>query len=265
MTDELSAASIGEALTTRYLGRKLIYLESATSTQVQAHHEAEAGAVEGTTVVANEQTAGQGRFQRSWVSPRGDDILVSFILRPSAAELLKLNMVATLAVVRAIRVTTGLEATIKWPNDVQIGGKKLSGIIVDTALRAGAVQHAIVGIGLNVGLDPSEHTEIAEIATSLSREMDASVARLPVLARLLLEAEELYETVKAGSSLLSEYRGHLSTLGQSVRLTWPGDPAKVSLLGEGVAEDVDEEGALLLRHADGTLERMIAGEVSLRP
>ena len=264
MKDELSAASVREALATRYVGRNLIYLDSTTSTQDRARWEAEAGAPEGTTVVADEQTAGRGRFQRSWVSPRGRAIYLSLVLRPRPAELLKLNMVASLAVARAVRAVTGLEPQIKWPNDVQLSGKKLAGMLVDTAMQEGSVDYAVVGIGLNVGLDPSQHPEIADIATSLSWELHSPVQRLPVLSALLLYLEKLYESVKRGESLLAEWKPCLGTLGQSVRVTWPGDAEKKSLVEEGIAEGVDEEGALLLRRADGSVARVIAGEVSLR-
>ena len=268
MTDplggDLSAASIEGALATRYMGRSLLYLDSTSSTQDRAHEQAKAGAPEGMVVVADEQTAGRGRFERSWVSPRGRAILLSVVLRPSPAQLLKLNMVSSLAVVRAVRKGAGLEARVKWPNDVQVGGKKLAGIIVDAAFQDGGVGYAVVGIGVNVGLDPAEHAEIAEIATSVAKEMNAPAQRLPILAGLLLELESLYETVKLGESLLSEWKGCLSTLGQSIGVTWPGDAQGRGMVKEGVAEDVDEEGALLLRRADGSLARVVAGEVSLR-
>ena len=190
MKDDLSAASIRKALATRYVGRNLIYLDSTTSTQDRARREAEAGAPEGTTVVADEQTAGRGRFQRSWLSPRGRAIYLSLVLRPGPAELLKLNMVASLAVARAVHAVTGLGPKIKWPNDVQLSGKKLAGMLIDTAMRESSVDYAVVGIGLNVGLDPSQHPEIADIATSLSWEMQSPVQRLPVLSALLLEMEK---------------------------------------------------------------------------
>jgi len=263
MSDDLSQETISAALATRYLGRNLIYLDVTTSSQDRARQEALAGAPEGTTIVADSQTSGHGRFQRSWVSPPGSDIYMSLILRPGPAELLKLNMVASLAVVRAVRQTTGLEARIKWPNDVQIGGRKLSGMMIDASLTGDRPDFAILGIGLNVRLDPLDHREIAEIATSLFRELGTDPGRLNILIALLGEIERLYDTVKAGHSLLQNWKRSLITLGQNVRVTWPGDPAK-DIFEEGVAEDVDEEGALLLRKQDGSLARMVAGEVSLR-
>ena len=262
--DDLSPEAIQLSLATRYVGRNCIYLASTTSTMDRAHQEAKGGALEGTIVVAEEQTAGRGRFQRPWVSPRGNAIYLSVILRPELPHLLKLNMVASLAVVRSVRRETGLEPRVKWPNDVEIGGKKLCGILIDTAVTAEAVDYAILGLGVNVALDPAQHPEIAGIATSLSQALGRPVRRLPVLASLLLELEALYETVRRGGSILGEWRSCLNTLGRTVQVTWPGEQEEKPVAEEGVAEDVDEEGALLLRRADGTQARVVAGEVSLR-
>ena len=259
--DDLSLAVVEEALVTRYMGQDFIYLDSAPSTQDRARQEALAGASEGTMVLAEEQTEGRGRFGRAWVSPRGSALLLSIILRPAIEILPQLNMVASLAVVRAVAAETGLKTQIKWPNDVQIGGKKLAGMLIDTEVTSDGVNFAVIGIGLNVALDPSEHPEIADIATSLSHEMGRRVRRLGLLRELLTATEDLYETVKSGASLLDEWRTAMATLGQDIRVRWPGDEGET--VEEGRAEDVDEEGALLLRRADGTIARVVAGEVSL--
>lgn len=263
-SDGLSREAIQQALATRSIGRNCIYLVSATSTMDRAHEEARGGAPEGTIVVAEEQTAGRGRFQRPWVSPKGSAIYLSVVLRPELPHLLKLNMVASLAVVRSVRAETGLEPRVKWPNDVEIGGRKLCGILIDTALKGNAVDYAILGIGVNVGLDPARYPEIAGTAASLSQALGRPVRRLPILGALLLELEALYAAVRRGESVLGEWRRCLSTLGRQVQVTWPGDPEKRSLAEEGTAEDVDEEGALLLRRPDGVRVRVVAGEVSLR-
>lgn len=262
--DDLSLASIEEALVTRYVGQSFIYLDSTTSTQDRAREEARQGAPEGTMVITDEQTAGRGRFGRSWVSPRANSLYLSLVMRPSQQQLMALNMVAGLAIVRAVREATGLEARIKWPNDVQLSGKKFAGILIDTELSQKGVEYAIIGVGLNVTLDPAQHPEIADIATSLSFDKKEPVRRMPVLQALLTSIEELYEATKRGESLLPEWKRSLATLGRKVRVTWPGNTDKKSLVEEGVAEDVDEEGALLLRKDDGTLIKVVAGEVSLR-
>ncbi len=257
----LSAEAIRAGLPTRSIGRRVVYQTSVTSTMDVATAEARRGAPEGTIVVADHQTQGRGRFQRAWVSPPGASVYLSIVLRPAPERLLALGIVASLAVARAVERETGLRPSIKWPNDVEIGGRKLAGILVDSVMKDAGVEFAIVGIGLNVTLDPSRHPEIAATATSLARELGRPADRLAVLRALLVELDALYDQTNAGQSLVAEWRARLSTLGRRVRVTWPGDPSSAE---EGVAEDVDADGALLLRRDDATLARLIAGEVSLR-
>ncbi len=259
----LSLERIQAGLRTRRFGRRLVYRETLSSTMDLAAEEARAGAPEGTAIVAGRQTKGRGRFQRAWVSPPGENIYLSLVLRPALGHLPRLGIVAALAVVRAVERQPGLRATIKWPNDVELHGRKLAGILIDSTLRPGGVDYAIAGIGLNVNLDPSQHPEIATIATSLAQAAGRPLDPAPVLQALLEEFEALYERPDL-PGLLPEYRQRLNTLGKRVRVTWPGDRADKSLDEQGVAEDVDEDGALVLRRDDGSLVKLPAGEVSLR-
>jgi BirA family biotin operon repressor/biotin-[acetyl-CoA-carboxylase] ligase len=153
---------------------------------------------------------------------------------------------------------------VKWPNDVQVNGRKLAGMLIDAAGSGQGVSHAIVGIGLNTGLDPDAHPDIAAIATSLSRELGRPVARLPVLVALMREIEAQYEAAKAGRPLVPEWRRHLVTLGKRVRVSWQGTAGAPGWTEEGLAEDVNGEGSLLLRRDDGSLVALSGGEVSLR-
>ena len=222
-----------------------------------ARREARKGAAEGTVVLADKQVAGRGRLGRAWLAPPGN-IALSIILRPSAAHLPGLIMVASLAAVHTIEEVTGLRPQVKWPNDVLIQGKKVCGILVEGELRGGAVEHAIIGIGMNIKLDPSAYPEISATATSLSAELGREVSRLDVIDRLLVELERLYIAFKAGEPVYREWRSRLETLGRSVTVKW-GDGVE-----QGVAESVDEDGGLLLRRSDGVLVRVVAGDVSLR-
>ena len=261
--DGVSAPQIAAGLLTNYLGKNLVCLDQATSTQDRAKIEAESGAPDGTAVLADEQTQGRGRFQRTWVSPKGGAILLSLILRPSPDVAASLPIVTSLAVAKAVRQATGLHAGIKWPNDIQIGGKKLAGILLDATLRGERIEYVIAGIGLNVGIDPAVHPDIADIATSLSREAGRPVGRLPVFSRVMQEMESLYDTAKRGESLVDEWKTLLVTLGQRVRVTWQPAAGAIGWQEDGVAEDVDGKGALLLRKADGSLITVSGGEVSL--
>ena len=165
---------------------------------------------------------------------------------------------ASLATSRCIEKATGLTTAIKWPNDVLINGKKVSGILIESALRGQAVDWAVVGIGINVNFDPKSFPEIADIATSLSAELGRKVSQLQVLLNLLDEIEQLYMTLREGRSIHEEWRNRLETLGKQVEVTF-GDHVEA-----GCAESVDDDGSLLLRRSDGTLISIIAGDVSLR-
>jgi BirA family biotin operon repressor/biotin-[acetyl-CoA-carboxylase] ligase len=167
-------------------------------------------------------------------------------------------MVAALAVARSIEKLTGLEPAIKWPNDVLIDGKKVSGVLIESDVQGDTVNYAIVGIALNVNLDPSSIPEISETATSLKQVLGREVSRFHVLESLLGEFEKLYQALRRGEPIDSEWRRRLETLGKKVAVRC-GDELK-----EGYAESVDDEGNLLLRCPDGSMVTIAAGDVTLR-
>ena len=255
--NSLSSASITNNLETRFIGQRVIYYPSLTSTMEVAKREAQQGAAEGTIIIADEQTAGKGRMKRLWLSPRGS-IALSVILYPDVAYLPSLVMLASLAVVHSIEAVTGLKAQVKWPNDVLINGKKVCGILVESELRRDIVNYAIVGIGVNVNLRLADFPEILPIATSLSDELGREVSRLELIRRLLVEIERLYLALPAGGSIYEEWRDKLVTLGRRVSVNW-GITSY-----EGIAESVASDGSLLLRHSDGSLTKIMAGDITLR-
>jgi BirA family biotin operon repressor/biotin-[acetyl-CoA-carboxylase] ligase len=257
MKNDISPASISENLTTEFVGRHILYYLSIPSTMGVAKDVAERGAAEGTAILAEEQTAGRGRLGRSWLSPRGS-IAVSIILRPSLEHLTGLNMVASLAVVHSIETVTGLKSCIKWPNDILIEGRKVSGILIENALRGEVVDWAILGIGLNVNFDPQFFPEIAPIATSLSAELKREVPRQEVLKCLFSEIESLYLALRRGESIYKEWQNRLETLGKMIRVK------SGNLIEEGYAEGADKDGSLFLRRSDGTLVQITFGEVTLQ-
>ncbi|UCG83832.1 MAG: biotin--[acetyl-CoA-carboxylase] ligase [Dehalococcoidia bacterium] len=257
MGSDLSLDAIKQGLTTRLVGSNLIYYPSVSSTQDIAREAAVKGAHEGTTIVAEEQTKGRARLGRTWINPPGV-VAVSIILHPEMSQLTRLTVMASLATSQCIEKATGLKTSIKWPNDVLINGKKVSGILIESALRGQAVDWAVVGIGININFDPKSFPEIADIATSLSAELGREVSQLQVLLHLLDEMEQLYMALREGHSIHEEWRSRLETLGKQVEVTF-GDHVEV-----GCAESVDDDGSLLLRRSDGTLISIIAGDVSLR-
>ncbi len=256
MEDGLSAASVTEGLATRFIGKRVIYSPSLMSTMDVAKQEAQRGTAEGTVIITEEQTAGRGRMERTWLSPKGG-IALSIILYPDVACLPSLIMLASLAVVHSIEAVTGLKAGIKWPNDVLVGGRKVCGILIESDIRGSKADYTIIGIGINVNLKLSDFPEISPAATSLSDELGTGVSRLNVVRRLLLEVEELYLTLKAGGSIYEEWRDSLVTLGRHVHVTWR------ETVHEGIAESVARDGSLLLRQLDGSLARIVAGDVTL--
>ena len=255
--DNLLTASITGDLGTHFIGQRVICYPSLTSTMEVAKQEAQLGAVEGTVVIADEQTAGRGRIKRVWLSPKGS-LALSIILYPSVVNLPSLIMLASLAVVHSIEAVTGLRSQIKWPNDVLVNGRKVCGILIESSLRANIVDYAIIGIGVNVNLRLAEFPEIQSSATSLSAELGRDVSRLEVIRRLLVEIERLYLALQAGGSIYEEWRDSLVTLGRRVRVK------SGKTVYEGVAESVARDGSLLLRHSNGNLSKIVAGDATLR-
>lgn len=255
--NSLSAAAISRDLETRFVGQRVIYYPSLTSTMEVARREAQQGAAEGTVIVADEQTAGKGRLKRAWLSP-GGNVALSLILYPALANLPSLIMLASLAVVHSIEAVTGLKSQVKWPNDVLINGRKVSGILIENDVQANTVNYTIIGIGININLRLADFPEILPVATSLGAELGRDVSRLSVIRCLLVEIERLYLVLSVGGSVYEEWRDSLVTLGKRVRAT-TGET-----IYEGVAESVDRDGSLRLRGWDGSLTRIVAGDVTLR-
>jgi len=255
--NSLSPSAITNNLETRFVGQRVIYYPSLASTMEVAKQEAQQGAVEGTVIIADEQTAGRGRIKRVWLSPKGS-IALSVILYPTVAYLPSLIMLASLAVIHGIEAVTGLKSRVKWPNDVLINGKKVCGVLIESNVRGDKVDYAIIGIGVNVNLRLYDFPEIQPTATSLSDELGRDVSRLDVIRCLLVEIERLYLALLAGGSIYEEWRDSLVTLGRRVQVR------SGETIYEGVAESVARDGSLLLRHSNGSLSKIVAGDVTLR-
>ncbi|MCH7907166.1 MAG: biotin--[acetyl-CoA-carboxylase] ligase [Chloroflexi bacterium] len=239
------------------VGRRIVWHETTASTNDDARRAAEAGEPEGLVVIADVQTAGRGRMSRSWISPPGRDLLFSVLLRPDAADLPKMPLLAGLAVARTLDAFTSQRVTLKWPNDVRAADRKISGTLAESG-HSDAGYYAVIGTGVNVNLDAAAHPEIAEIATSLRTLNGRSVSRREVMRRLLKEMDDIYASPGAMSALVSDWSERLETIGQEIDVLW-GDESI-----HGVAEGVDDSGRLLLRDRDGVVHRLEAGEVTLQ-
>lgn len=250
---------VREQLTTTTIGRRIEYSVRTTSTMDDARRLAEQGAPHGTVVLTDEQTAGRGTKGRTWVSPPGESIHATIIVRPSIEELKRLSIVSPVATTDAVLATTSLVPAIKWPNDVQIESRKLGGILIEADWGDGRPKCALVGIGLNVNFDPAPWAiQIDRPATSLMIELGRREQREPVLAALLNAFEERYRQAES-ADLHQTWIERLNTLRKPVTITSPGGDEF-----HGVAVGVDDAGALIVQSDSGDRRTFIAGEVTLR-
>jgi BirA family biotin operon repressor/biotin-[acetyl-CoA-carboxylase] ligase len=211
------------------------------------------GAPNGSIVVADEQTAGRGRLGRSWYAPAGTALMFSYVLHPNANALTYVGMMGALAVCEAVD-SFGTRASIKWPNDVQINGRKLCGVLPEASWQATSLRGVALGIGVNVRVD-FETTPFVGTAISLE-DVAGKVDRIELLTRLLERLD--YWTARLSSdALFQAWGGRLNMLGRRVRVT------DTSGTLAGIAETVDRQGALLVRDDKGVLRRMIAGDIAL--
>lgn len=276
----LSGDLIRHKLSTHIFGQNVVYTEKTGSTNTELKKLAKTGAPEGLLYITDEQLVGRGRMERSWYAPPESSLLMSLLFRPAdyitPAQLPALTMLCSLAIRDAIIAKTGLAPSIKWPNDlVWEDGKKLGGILTEAEIEGDELRWAIVGVGLNVNIDFSAHTEavpdragkpgtghppLATTATSLAALAGKKVDRLPILQESLKNIEQRYEALKKGVSPHFEWQRHLIGLGQIVTVTNTADNRCYS----GKITSVTENGSLRLRQADGNIITIAAGDVTLR-
>jgi BirA family biotin operon repressor/biotin-[acetyl-CoA-carboxylase] ligase len=230
---------------------RIHYFREIGSTMDAARELAKEGAAEGTIVIAETQTRGRGRLGREWLSPQGG-IYLTLILRPriSPAYAPRINLMVSIAVASTIRELFGLRAELKWPNDVQIGGKKVCGILAEMSAEMDVVNFVNVGIGTNVN---NSMSRFREVATSLKDELGREISRKRFLNALLAEMDER-RAILMEPELLHQYRRLSCTLGRDVRMTSLGEEVT------GKAIDVDAMGALVLKEKDGSLRTVVVGD-----
>lgn len=235
--------------------------ETLDSTNTQLKKFAAAGAPEGTVVIADAQTAGRGRMGRSFASAAGAGIYMSVLLRPesSPACAQSLTAVCAVAVSRAIKSVCGIDVGIKWINDLYLSGKKICGILCESAVRQDGVDYAVLGIGLNVTTHPEDFPpELRGIAGSLYTQTGRIFERGALIAAILSELDGLYMQWQAEPSFcLDEYRRRCCVLDAQVKVTSPEG------VYEAVAEDISPDYGLIVRLPDGTRRTLHSGEVSL--
>ncbi|MEA3374977.1 MAG: biotin--[acetyl-CoA-carboxylase] ligase [Chloroflexota bacterium] len=263
------SSAIEEAIRASGFWHQIVRLDRVGSTNDVAKELASRGAPEGVVVVAEEQTAGRGRMDRRWVAPARSSLLCSILLRPqlSPRQANQLTMLCSMAAAAAIERVAGLPVLIKWPNDLVVRTtegeerperwRKVAGILTETGVVGGDLEFTVVGIGINVNVTRNELPHLAPDATSLRVEVGREVERAALLLALLKNVELRYEGLTKGRNPAEEWSTRLATLGRRIRAT----TAEGAL--EGVADAVDDDGALLVRTDDGTVHRLMSGDVTL--
>ena len=260
MTDRLGPAELAPHL--RGAWRCVHWLEEVDSTQRVARDLARGGAPEGTTVIAERQTAGRGRLGRQWHSPAGLNLYCSIVLRPPLAPsaVPQLALVAGAAVAAAVQEETGLRSGIKWPNDVLLGDRKVAGILVELESEVERVHHVIAGIGVNLNaprtaFPPALRPKAGSLRLATGRRVD----RAAFTGRLLAALEARYGRFLARgfASVRAEWESYSVLTGAEVRVASPEGELAGRVVG------LDDDGALRLRRPGGDVVRVVAGEVTV--
>lgn len=254
---------IREGLNTSVFGKRdITYFRHTDSTNTRAKFFASEGAPEGTLIVAEEQTKGRGRRGRTWFSPPGEGIYTSIIVRPSLSphEAPKLTLMASVAVAETLLSMTPLAVSIKWPNDIIVNGRKIAGILTEISTEMERIDYVVIGVGINVNT-PREHLppDLQDIATSVCMETGQSFPRITLL-RAYLEWLEIYYTTfmtRGFEPVMRRWKSLSGIIGRRIRVDL------IERVRTGEVMDVDKDGFLILREQDGTLERIISGDVTI--
>lgn len=242
-----------ERLQSKLAPRPLRFYEQADSTNDLALDWLRSGAASGSAVVTDEQVKGRGRLGRTWYTPPGTALILSVILRPKVEYLGQITMLGAVAIAEMIEQLGTADVAIKWPNDVLLQGKKVSGVLSEVVWNGDKLQGVVLGMGINVRINFAG-TELAGTATSIEPALGHAVDRLDLLVDLLARVDYWYDRLQTGA-LFDAWKSRLNMLGKMV--TVQGGTLY------GFAESVDRSGALLLRDESGKLHRVVAGDIGL--
>ncbi len=272
--DILNAGEISYGLKTQTLGRYLHFFNAIDSTNNHAKRLAFEGCEEGTVVTADIQTAGRGRLGRLWDSKGGRGIWMSVVLKPSVSpeDVQVITLGASVAVVKAIKNVTCMQAGIKWPNDIILGGKKVCGILTEMNCEIGRINFIVLGIGINVNHDIEDFPEeLRNTAVSLKIHGSEASSQAPVFRRsdiiknVLLELERIYSKINSETTektevkdIINEWKKFSVTIGSEVRFNIKGAGYT------GTAVDITGEGRLVVNCTDGTTREILSDEISIR-
>ena len=257
-----SQNEIAQCMQTKWAGKKIVFFEETGSTNMEAMRLAFEGYPHGTLVLADSQTGGKGRRGRSWHTPKGSSVAMSFILKPEleAEYASMLTLVQAMAVAKVIEENCGLKAQIKWPNDIVVNNKKVCGILTEMYPDADGKYFVIVGCGINVG-QKEIPDDLQGVATSLFLESNVVLSAEELLRGVLAEFEQYYDRFLQNETLetfADEYNTWLISCDKEVRVLDPkGEFA-------GISKGINDKGELLVQLADGSITEVYAGEVSVR-
>ena len=259
--DVLTIAEISAHLNTAIIGRHIVCLAETASTNGDAFRLAEQGADEGTVVLADAQSNGKGRMGRVWSSPAGVNLYCSVILRPGVMpyEAPQLTFLSAVAVARAIEQISGCIPEIKWPNDVLIDGNKVAGLLNEMSAETDGVNFVILGIGVNLNMTAEQFPDdLRHPATSLLVEAGRPFGRAGFVAVMLNELDRLYgDFISNGfAPVREEWQRRCNAHGRELEVSDVGPE-----IVRGMFAGIDDSGALLVQGLDGTINRILSGDV----
>ena len=250
---------IKQHLRTKTFGRHIYCFDSIDSTNTYAKKLVSQDIEEGTLVIAEEQTAGRGRFDRTWHSSSGKNLTFSVIIRPNIIpqRIGILSLYAGLAVTEAVQELSNIPPACKWPNDVLVNGKKLCGILSEAVFSGTQISAVIIGIGLNVNQTEFPNA-LESTATSMTLECSKIFDRFHVLANVLEKLEHLYTFIQTNQleEILQRWQSHTIMFGKEVTIKQHGQRVN------GIAQAIDLNGALIIS-TNGTENKVVAGDVTI--
>lgn len=257
--DKVSENELLIGLQTDQLGKQIVFKETVESTQKEAHKIAEESE-EGTLIIAEEQTAGRGRMTRAWHSPKGTGIWMSLILKPNLPPVKapQFTLIAAVAVAEAIQDVTGLTPEIKWPNDLLMNGKKITGILTELQADADRIRSIIIGIGMNVN-QQAFPAELEDIATSLAIEKGETISRAKLVQAILKNIEIYYkEYVENGfASIKQKWESFAVSIGRHITAR----TVNGSIRGKAIG--ITEEGVLKLQDEEGIIHSIYSADIEI--
>lgn len=260
--ESVSADEIRLGLKTKFLGQYIHYEDVVDSTQKIAYRLAYEQALEGTVVIAEEQKLGRGRMDRKWYSPRYTGVWMSIILRPKIplSKAPQLTLIAAVAVVQAIEELTDLSPQIKWPNDILINGKKMTGILTELQAEADQINSVIIGMGINVNQKQEDfQVDLQEIATSLAIEQGTTISRAAIIRAVLTHLERLYLLYldKGFYPIKLLWEGYAISIGKDIKAR------TLTNVIEGKALGITDDGVLKIMDNRGEIHFIYSADIEL--